>query len=121
MSLNNDRISWIASQLALTPSQRRGLHEHLRPFVKETEPAPAVNAAAAAEARRLARFDAVAASGSLEMRNLLLELNRLQIPYSRETGTDPAELRRVADARRLGPEKKIQLISACVSCGLITE
>jgi hypothetical protein len=118
--LNPDRISWIASQLALRPDQRKALHEHLKPYIKTDAPA-AINAASAAESRRLAKFDAVAASGSLEMRNLTLELNRLQIPYSREAGLDPAELRRVADARGLDASKRIQLLSAAALVGLIAD
>jgi NADH:ubiquinone oxidoreductase subunit E len=115
MSLDHDKIAYIASQLALKPDQRRGVHTFLTPYVKDT--APAAPAISAAESRRLARLDAAIAAGSAELHNLQLELKRLGVKADR--AVDLAELRRVADAYGFSAEKKIQLIAACANVGLI--
>jgi hypothetical protein len=90
MSIDSEKIEFWASQLALRPDQRRGLHEFLKPYTAKTSAPPAVNAASG-QSRRLQRLHAAANDSNslaIELKHTTMELDRLRIPYSEEAGVN---------------------------------
>jgi hypothetical protein len=119
MSLDTDKIDYLASQLALRPGQRQQLHEYLRPYVKNNAQKPsAINAAASA---RLARLHAAAndAGGglSVELRNATMELRRLAVPFSEERGVNVEKL--AGATARWSPTERIRIKSQLHRVGLL--
>jgi hypothetical protein len=121
MSLNHDRISYIASQLALRPGQRQQLFDFLRPYM--TAPTAPVSAATSTPSARLQRLHAAAndsGSGlSVELKHATMELRRLGVPFDEETGVNLDKL--AAATARWSPTDRIRIKSQLHRVGLLDD